>query len=64
MHTGQPAGFVCAGDTALTSENPLAYGDVVVAGSIECHSEPAGITCWDFQYGGEFSLSREGYSLG
>ena len=64
LDVGEPARFVCAGDTALTTENPLAYGDKIVAGSIECSSEPSGITCWDFQYGGEFSISREGYHLG
>jgi hypothetical protein len=64
LTAGEPADFVCAGDTALTTENPLAYGDKIVAGSIECTSAPSGITCWDFQYGGEFSISREAYHLG
>ncbi len=63
LHAGEPAGFVCAGDTALTTENPLAFGDRVVAGSIECESAPSGITCWDFQSGGEFTISRERYHL-
>ena len=63
LSDGRPAAFVCAGDTALTTGNPLAYGDTMVAGSIECTSSPAGITCWDFQYGGEFSISREAYHL-
>ncbi|MDG5486775.1 hypothetical protein [Mycolicibacterium gadium] len=64
LNVGEPATFVCAGDTALTTGNPLAFGDKIVAGSIECSSAPSGITCWDFQYGGEFSLSREAYHLG
>jgi len=63
LSVGQPADFVCAGDTALTTGNPLAYGDKMVAGSIECTSSPAGITCWDFVYGGEFSIAREAYHL-
>lgn len=63
MSTGKPAGFVCAGDTALTTGNPLAYGDKMVGGSIECTSEPSGMSCWDFQYGGEFTISRDGYFL-
>jgi hypothetical protein len=63
LNAGEPATFVCAGDTALTTGNPLAFGDKIVAGSIECSSAPSGITCWDFQYGGEFSISREAYHL-
>jgi len=35
----------------------------IVAGSIECTSLPEGMRCWDFQYGGEFTISREGYQL-
>ena len=63
LSVGQPADFVCAGDTALTTANPLAYGDKMVAGSIECTSSSASITCWDFVYGGEFSIAREAYHL-
>jgi hypothetical protein len=64
LKVGQPVGFVCAGDTALTTENPLAYGDTVVAGSIECSSAPSGIGCRDVEHGGEFTISREGYHIG
>lgn len=63
LNVGEPARFVCAGDTALTTGNTLGFGDKIVAGSIECSSAPSGITCWDFQYGGEFSISREAYHL-
>ena len=63
LNVGEPARVVCAGDTALTAGNPLAFGDKIVSGSIECSSAPSGITCWDFQYGGEFSISREAYHL-
>ena len=63
LDVGKSADFVCAGDTALTSGGPLAYGDKIVSGSIECTSTPDGITCWDFVYGGEFSISRQGYHL-
>ena len=63
LNVGEPAQVVCAGDTALTTGNPLAFGDKIVAGSIECSSAPSGITCWDFQYGGEFTISREAYHL-
>lgn len=54
---------MCAGDSALTSGNPLAFGDTIVARSIECFSTPDGITCWDFVYGGEFSIARQAYHL-
>ena len=63
LEAGTPADFVCAGDTALMSAGPLAYGDTIVAGSIECTSTPDGITCWDFVYGGEFSIARQAYHL-
>jgi hypothetical protein len=63
LDAGESATFVCAGDTALTTGNPLAFGDKIVAGSIECTSAPSGITCRDLQDGGEFSISREAYHL-
>jgi len=63
LEVGKAREFVCAGDTALTSGNPLAYGDKIVSGSIECTSSPDGITWWDFVYGGEFSISRQAYHL-
>ena len=63
LDVGKPAGFVCAGDTALTNGSPLAYGDKIVAGSIECTSTADGMSCWDFVYGGSFDISREGYNI-
>jgi uncharacterized protein DUF6636 len=63
LEAGTPGDLVCAGDTALGSGSPLAYGDKIVSGSIECTSTPDGITCWDFVYGGEFSISRQAYHL-
>jgi hypothetical protein len=63
LSVGQPAGFVCAGDTALTNGNPLAYGDKIVSGSIECTSNVDGISCWDSVHGGSFDLSRDGYDV-
>ncbi|WP_206428541.1 hypothetical protein [Mycolicibacterium stellerae] len=63
LDAGKSADYVCAGDTALTTGNPLAYGDKIVSGSIECTSTPDGITCWDFVYGGEFSISRQAIHL-
>jgi hypothetical protein len=63
LDVGKPAGFVCAGDTALTNGSPLAYGDKIVSGSIECTSTTDGMSCWDFVYGGSFDISREAYTI-
>ena len=63
LDAGKPADFVCAGDTALTSGSPLAYGDKIVSGSIECTSNVDGMSCWDFVYGGSFDISRDGYNI-
>ena len=43
LSVGEPASFVCAGDTALTTGDPLAFGDKIVAGPIECTSAESGI---------------------
>lgn len=64
LSAGQEPEFVCAGDTTFGAGKPLAYGDTIVAGALECTSEESGIECWDTQYGGEFTLAREGYDLG
>ena len=63
LSVGEPADLVCAGDTTLGTGDPLAYGDKIVAGSLECTSQEAGILCWDFQYGGEFLISRQTYDV-
>lgn len=63
LSPGRPAAFICAGDTALNAGPPLAYGDKIIAGTLECTSRSSGMSCWDFQYGHEFTLSREGYRL-
>jgi hypothetical protein len=63
LKAGAGASFVCAGDTALNGGQALEYGDKITAGSIECTSQPSRMTCWDFQYGHEFTLSREAYEI-
>jgi hypothetical protein len=55
---------MCCERYRVDDRNPLAFGDTTVAGSIECSSAPSGITCWEFQSGGEFSLFRDAYHLG
>lgn len=56
-----PARFVCAGDTALASGGPLAFGDSVSAGLLRCESAPSGMTCRNTHSGQGFSIAREGY---
>ena len=63
LTVGKPAGFVCAGDTALMAGDPLPYGDTIVAGSIECTSGSSGISCWDMESGSGFTIAREWYQL-
>jgi len=63
LSAGRAATFVCAGDTALGAGDPLAYGNTITAGSIECTSLPSGIQCWDFVHGGEFTIAREAYEI-
>lgn len=64
ISAGEPAGFVCAGDTALDSDAPvLAYGAATKRGLVRCESAQAGITCRDEESGRGFFISRESYKL-
>ncbi len=63
LSAGGKADFVCAGDTTLTSGPPLAYGDSITAGSLQCEINEAGIECRNLDHGSGFSLSRQGYEL-
>lgn len=56
---GQPD-VVCAGDTALTVENPLAYGSSVTVEGITCLSQESGMRCTNTD-GRGFDMSRQGY---
>lgn len=58
---GQPS-VVCAGDTALTKENPLAYGNSLTAVGITCLSQESGMRCTNAD-GHGFDMSRQGYRL-
>lgn len=60
---GQPAGFVCAGDTALGGPAILAYGDATRRDGVVCESEERGVTCTDNQSGHGFFISRGSYRL-
>lgn len=63
LTVGQPARFVCAGDTALAGGPPLAYGDKITKGSLECESKTSGMSCWDLVHGGSFEISQDNYQL-
>lgn len=63
MPAGGDAEFVCAGDTALGTGQPLPYGESISAGALGCDSAESGITCRDTESGRGFALSREGYEI-
>ncbi len=63
LSPGRRAEFVCAGDTAFGGGEPLAYGQSITSGDLECTSSESGMTCTDTRSGNGFSLSREGYEL-
>jgi hypothetical protein len=60
---GEPAQFVCAGDTAFGADEVLPYGDSITAGVLRCESAEAGITCRDTQTSHGFSISQQAYQL-
>ena len=60
---GEPAEFVCAGDTAFGADEVLPYGDSITAGVLRCESAEAGITCRDTQTSHGFSISQQAYQL-
>src|SRR5262245_24722916 len=47
LRTGRPASFVCAGDTTFGAGSPLAYGDAISSGTLQCRSEFSGMSCRD-----------------
>lgn len=63
LDAGKPARFVCAGDTAMSSDRPLGYGESITKGVLTCSSAQSGITCRDTQSGHGFSIARQGYQL-
>ena len=60
---GEPASFVCAGDTTFGAEDVLAYGEAITAGSLRCESQKSGITCRDAESDHSFTISLEAYRL-
>ena len=60
---GEPAKFVCAGDTAFGPDEVLPYGDAITAGPLRCESADEGITCRDADTGHGFTLALKAYQL-
>jgi hypothetical protein len=63
MSQGEPASFVCAGDTALGGGGPLPYGKSITKGALTCDSAEGGITRRDDATKHGFRISREAYRV-
>jgi hypothetical protein len=65
LEQGQPAVFICHGDTVVDYKYPvLDYGKSQSVGPITCVSQMTGMTCTDTGTGHYFTISRDSYSLG
>jgi hypothetical protein len=60
---GEPAAFVCAGDTTFGTDEVLPFGDAITAGTLRCESANSGITCRDADSGHGFTLALKAYQL-
>jgi hypothetical protein len=63
LSPGEKPEFTCAGDTTLGGGEPLAYGQSISKGTLQCDSAESGITCRDTNAGHGFSIAREAYTL-
>lgn len=63
LDAGGESGVVCAGDSVLGFGDILPYGDAIQAGSLQCDSTEAAMTCHDRTSRHGFTLSRQGYEL-
>jgi hypothetical protein len=63
LGAGEPAAFVCAGDTTLGRSEVLDYGQSMTRGDLRCDSAESGITCLDRNTGHGFAISRQVYQL-
>jgi hypothetical protein len=61
--SGEPAQFVCAGDTTFGPDEVLQYGEAKTSGAMRCDSAESGITCRDVASGHGFTLSMQAYRL-
>lgn len=60
---GEPAAFVCAGDTTLGGSEVLGYGRTITRGPLSCTSAESGMSCRNTGTGQGFSVSRQVYQL-
>ena len=60
---GEPAQFVCAGDSTLNSGSPLPIGQAIRAGSLTCVNKLERFTCLDSKGGHGFMISSGAYKL-
>jgi len=59
----QGASLVCAADSVLGGQEPLAYGATSEVGTYRCTSTEAGMRCEDVATGRGFALARTDYTL-
>lgn len=59
----QGASLVCAADSVLGGQAPLAYGATSEVGTYRCTSTEAGMRCEDVATGRGFALARTDYTL-
>jgi hypothetical protein len=64
LKRGKAAEFACYHQQLPAPEQALGYGQQRSVGTIDCDSEPSGMTCIDTSTGHFFRVSRESYQLG
>lgn len=63
MAVGEPAAFVCAGDTTLGGPDVLGYGQTITRGALSCTSTESAMSCRKSGSGHGFSISRQVYQV-
>ncbi|MGW0158477.1 DUF6636 domain-containing protein [Mycobacterium sp. NPDC003323] len=63
LSLGEPATFVCAGDTTLGGPDVLDYGQSITRGSLRCTSTESAMSCQNTGTGQGFSISRQVYQV-
>ncbi|MGN7779030.1 DUF6636 domain-containing protein [Mycolicibacterium sp. 22603] len=63
MAVGEPAAFVCAGDTTLGGPDVLGYGQTITRGALSCTSTESAMSCRERDGGHGFSISRQVYQV-
>ncbi|AHC25329.1 MULTISPECIES: DUF6636 domain-containing protein [Mycobacteriaceae] len=63
MAVGEPATFVCAGDTTLGGADVLGYGQTITRGALSCTSTESAMSCREGDGGHGFSISRQVYQV-